>query len=474
MRIIHAILLASLIFLIGLNHPVRIIAQQEDRLVLAFYYTWFDENTWTSTMVPDMPVTPYISRERATIERHVAQAQDAGIDAFVTSWYGPQDESNQTETNFRTLLDVAQGRGFYVTVDFELTSPFYASQADVVAALRYLLDTHAQHPAFLRYGGKPVIFFWRQQSYDVATWAALRQQVDPAHTTLWIAEGLDVAYQDVFDGHHLYNVTWNPPIDPAYTAAKFRRRIDEYNAAHNTRKLWIATAMPGYDDTHVAGRPGSYIQPRDNGAYYRQTWQAAMASRPSMIVINSFNEWREGTMIEPSQTYGDLYLNLTAELAATFKGSAPLPAPPETATTVPLPTSTPVPTEIHVVSPSAESIPSTVEGLRTGTVKPPIATATEIPSPIATFTTTSSPGATLTPTSTPTSTATSTPTSTPTDTPVLTATSLPAPTPTPTVTLRLSATPAATPTPVLDDPSVCSSLLGAAALPLAALFRRRN
>jgi hypothetical protein len=302
-------------------------AQSPERRVLAFYYGWHDEQTWTPEKVPDMPLQPYCSRDLATIERHVAQAQQAGIDAFVMSWWGPPHENNQTETNFRTLLDVAHSQGFYATVDFELTSPFYGSQADVVAALRYLLQTHAQHPAFLRHDGKPVVFFWRQQTYDVSTWSAVRQQVDPGHETLWIAEGVDLAYQDVFDGHHLYNVTWNPPTDPAYTAAKFRKRVDEYNLAHGTRKLWIGTVMPGLDDTHIAGRAGAFVQPRLSGAYYRRTWKAAMASYPDMIIITSYNEWREGTMVEPSVTYGALYLDLTRELSDAFRGQAPAPAP---------------------------------------------------------------------------------------------------------------------------------------------------
>jgi hypothetical protein len=349
MRALGLVLLASWMLLSGLSYPEGRLGQQEERLVLAFYYTWYDKDTWTPSMVPDVPVTPYVSRDRATMERHVAQAQMAGIDAFVVSWWGPREENNQTETNLRTLLDVAQERGVFITVDFELTSPFYAGQADVVAALRYLLDTHARHPAFLRYGGKPLVFFWRQQNYDVATWATLRQQVDPAHSSLWIAEGVDLAYQDVFDGHHLYNITWNPPTDPTYTAAKFRGQVDEYNAVHGTRRLWVATVMPGYDDSHIAGRPGTYSYPRQGGAYYRQTWEAAMASRPKMIIVTSFNEWREGTMIEPSVTYGQLYLDLTAELAAAFKGGPPLPVPTATATRVPAPTAT----AAHTFSPTA-------------------------------------------------------------------------------------------------------------------------
>jgi uncharacterized protein YgiM (DUF1202 family) len=47
-----------------------------------------------------------------------------------------------------------------------------------------------------------------------------------------------------------------------------------------------------------------------------------------MIIINSFNEWPEGTHIEPSDTYGNLYLDITRELVTALKGQAPaVPVP---------------------------------------------------------------------------------------------------------------------------------------------------
>jgi hypothetical protein len=78
--------------------------------------------------------------------------------------------------------------------------------------------------------------------------------------------------------------------------------------------------MPGYDDRQV--RPGTgFARSRDGGDYYLQSWQAAIASQPDWIVINSFNEWPEGTYIEPSQAHGSLYLDLTREWSARFKGA---------------------------------------------------------------------------------------------------------------------------------------------------------
>lgn len=327
-------------------------AQAPERLVLAFYYTWFDEHSWGANKVPDTPAELYVSRDRGAMARHIEQAKAAGIDAFVVSWYGPRVENNQTETNLRALLDEAAARGFRIAVDFEVTSPFYGGAGDVQNGLATLLATHAQHPAYLRSDGKPVIFFWRQQRFSTDTWAAIRAAVDGGRNSLWIEEGVDVSPLSVFDGHHLYSVTWNPPTDMGYTANKFARLVRGKAAALAAPKVYVATVMPGYDDRKT-GRGNAFAVGREGGAYYARSWQAAIGSQPDWIVITSFNEWPEGTYIEPSQAHGSMYLDLTAQWAAAFRGSAPPPvfvaAPkptprPVPATPRPAPTVAPTPT----------------------------------------------------------------------------------------------------------------------------------
>jgi LysM repeat protein len=301
-------------------------ASSGDRLVVAFYYAWYGLDQWAAGRVPDIPAVPYASKDRNAIVRHVEQAQSAGIDAFAVAWYGPRVRNNQTETNFRTMLEVSSQRGFRCTVDFETRSPFYSSQADVVEGLRYLINNHSSHQAFLRYDGKPIIFFWAvsdvfrgQGQSAVDAWASIRQQVDPDHKTLWIADGADIQFLRVFDGHHLYNITWNPPASVYNTLSTWGNRVRSYSAEHGTRELWVATVMPGYNDLFTQDRSGRFSHERRSGAYYRETWQAAIDSAPDLIVITSFNEWLEGTQIEPSVSYGNLYLDLTSELSAAFK-----------------------------------------------------------------------------------------------------------------------------------------------------------
>lgn len=300
-------------------------AQSPDRLVLAFYYTWFDENSWGPGRTPDVPQQPYVSRDPAVMGRQIDQAKGAGIDAFVVSWYGPQVANNQTETNLRLLLDQAAARGFRIAVDVEVAGPFFRGPGDVQAALATLLSTHARHPAYLQHGGKPVVFFWRQQRFSVATWGAIRDAVDGGRSSVWIEEGVDVTLLSVFDGHHLYSVTWNPPADMAYTARKFAQRTRAAAARLGAEKVYVATVMPGYDD-RTTGRRSAFAVGREDGAYYERSWQAAIASEPDWIVITSFNEWPEGTYIEPSQAYGSQYLDLTAHWSAAFRQSSTPPS----------------------------------------------------------------------------------------------------------------------------------------------------
>jgi len=43
--------------------------------LLAFYYGWYDDQTWTSGLSPQMPLIPYRSADPATIARHVGWGQ---------------------------------------------------------------------------------------------------------------------------------------------------------------------------------------------------------------------------------------------------------------------------------------------------------------------------------------------------------------------------------------------------------------
>ena len=416
-RLIRLLLLGLVVCQLGA--PVA--HAQNERLVLAFYYAWFDQATWKSGQLSDQPTQPYDSRDRATIQRHVAQAKSAGIDALVQSWYGPSGgTNNMTESNFATLLDVSAASGLRAAVDFETQGPFFSSAGDVQSALVTLLAGHARHAAYLKVNGKPVVFFWRQQRFGVDAWAAIRQQVDPEHESIWIAEGADLSYLRVFEGIHLYSVAWS--ADPALVLVNFGAKVRKAAQDLGGFRYWVATAMPGYDDTRLRGA-GGFARPRVNGDYYRATFSGAAKSGADWTIVTSFNEWLEGSQIEPSASYGDTYLNLTRDLAAAYRAGAVI-----------------APTVAPAASPTAttENPKGLADSL--GFQAVPTPSASPAPTPTATPTTTASPTCTATSTSTPMPTATASAAASPTL----------QPSPSPTDTPAPSATPPIPPQPGLD------------------------
>jgi hypothetical protein len=311
---------------------------QAAKPVVALYFAWYEQSDWGSGLMSDLPQELYSCGETDTLHRQVQQAHDAGIDAFMVAWTGQEDA--RITGRVQQLLDIAGQYDFKIAVFLDITaSQNWGSAEQVRENLRYAINSFASHPNYLRYGGRPVIGFWAlgsvatfpgMSAYD--TWKQMRQELDPGGWTFWLGEGIDFAYLDIFDGIYFFDITW--AAEPSSALASYSRKLNTYNSGHGTGKPFIATVMAGYDDTRMPNRQTHY-RDRANGDYYRKSWQAAIQYQASMAIITSWNEWYEGSQIEPSQGYGSQYLDLSREWIPQFKsGAAP---PPPTQAPVPTP-----------------------------------------------------------------------------------------------------------------------------------------
>ena len=85
---------------------------------------------------------PYDSLDPELIEAQIRLAQGAGIDGFITSWWGPGEREDK---GFAMLLE-------------------------------YVLETYGGSEAFLRLWGKPVVFVYNAEAHgrDPGFWGGWR------------------------------------------------------------------------------------------------------------------------------------------------------------------------------------------------------------------------------------------------------------------------------------------------------------
>ena len=284
--------------------------------VLAFYYPWYGTNDWNKPLLKDdHPLARYSSDDPAIIAKHIVMAQSAGIDGFVSSWWGPDSYSDK---NLRTLLDLAQKKNFAVTMYFETLTGHGPRDADEIEKwLAFAIERYRGHPAWLNVDGKPVIVLWAAHDVALTTWRDMFARLHARGLdAFYVGEGLCPANLTVWDGIHSYAVFNDPDLANNERIAERSARLTA--SLTGATKLWCATVQPGYDDTRIPGRSGA-VQPRDGGAFYRKTWDAALASDPDWIFITTWNEWWEHTEIEPGEKFGDAYLKITRECAAQWK-----------------------------------------------------------------------------------------------------------------------------------------------------------
>lgn len=301
--------------------------------VWAYYMGfWGGEPSWDmqANVLDDYPqIGKYDSRDPNVAATQIGQAKGAGIDAFLVSWFGLGDQLTTTPV-LNNMLDRAAEQGFSVGAVVDIYDPnFNRDPSGLVDSLKYLVYDRANHPAYLRYNGKPVILFAFQDRLGLTTaqWLDVRSQVDPDHHTLWFAEGLSgcCIYGGAMDGMYAFNIAWNDGGAARYVAEK--------NSVLNAGgTMYLPTIHPGWDESKIAARDhrGNPTSPRarNGGAFLQSTWFGALASQPDVVLAVSWNEFMENSHIEPSVLYGSQSLDTLRPLIANWKASAAAPAAP--------------------------------------------------------------------------------------------------------------------------------------------------
>ncbi len=289
------------------------------RQVFAYYFGWYSSDSWNSSQLLDRPAAPYNSADGGVIGRQIDQAKSAGIDAFVMSWFGPKN-GNLTVGVFNALLDQSAAKGFHAAASVDMGEAGYnATVGEVTNSIRSLVSDRVNHPGYLRYQGKPLIYFWNEHRFSGADWASIRKQTDPDHHTLWVTEGADTSLIPTFDSLYLFNTSWSS--NPLSTANTWARRTLGAGGV-----FYGPTVTPGWNEALLGRSVKTATEDRANGHFLANSFSGAAASGADVILIVSWNEFFEGSYIEPSQKYGTVSLDTLRPLIAAWKSGAPVSA----------------------------------------------------------------------------------------------------------------------------------------------------
>ena len=289
---------------------------QPSTRMAAFYYPWyftpeFDGvwEHWEGSPPEDISsdyypaLGAYSVSDPAVLAQHFAWLRQAGVGLIISSWWG---KYNRSDKALPLMLDIADHYGIKIAFHIEPYSG--RSAANLLRDIRYIYDEYGDHPAFFwtsetsRYspGNQPkgLFFLWATVVSDedrVVSPDYWRETLDTLHAAdpgaIVITDQNDMTWvrESHFDGSYKYGV-----LDADETGYDFARDLP-------LDTWYIAGVNPGFSTKRIGGEAWTET-PRRNGATYQDRWESifALGIEPDMVAVTTFNEWHEGTQIEPA------------------------------------------------------------------------------------------------------------------------------------------------------------------------------
>jgi glycoprotein endo-alpha-1,2-mannosidase len=269
--------------------PVPSVGAEPGVQVTAFYYPWYGNpghdggyRHWqqggmrlpgqlASAFYPVRGL--YSSADSLVLGAQAAEIRTAGIDVLVSSWWG---RGSFEDERLESIQLAADRVGLQVAVHLEPYSD--RTPESTRADVEYLLAR-----------GIGDFYLYGAHERPASEWHVVTE-VDGARI---FAQTTMAGYAAAggFDGLYTYDVL-------VHNGAAFARICA---SAHARNLLCAPSVGPGYHARRAVGDPR--VRPRRAGRTYDAMWRNAIAAAADSVSITSYNEWHEGTQIEPARPY---------------------------------------------------------------------------------------------------------------------------------------------------------------------------
>lgn len=274
-------------------------------------------------------IGPYDSADPDVLEYHTLLMKLAGIDGVIADWYGSEDVNDYAMIHRRTslLFETLQRRGLKFAVCYEDRAlKAMADKRNLTPAqavehgkthLRFCEQNWFGKPTYATWEGKPLLLVFGPDYLSPEQWEAVFSGLrrPPAFFTLHERRPPAIG-----------SFAW-PPMWASKDGVLDARDLDAYLDRFSRQPgAKIACAFPGFHDIYHEAevRPSyGYLDAR-NGETFRHTLDRALALESPVLQIATWNDFGEGTCIEPTHEYGYRYLEAIQEVRRRiFQGRFP-------------------------------------------------------------------------------------------------------------------------------------------------------
>jgi hypothetical protein len=269
-------------------------------------------------------IGPYDSSDPAVLEYHVLLMKLGGIDGMIVDWYGPDNYYDYLINNQRTLdiFNYAQKAGLKFSLCYEDSTIQAEINGGCMNGVCVTADnaiTHAQgemlyaqtnffvYTNFLKWNNQPIFLnFGPQYFYSSADWTSIFSVLNASNQPAFFTENncLAPAGQGAFDWPpmQLSQTNAQSPTEPVLSNAALTGYLAAFDASAAAWPAFVSTAFPRFHDIYAqAGVSPSYgYLPDQSGNTLRETLSRAMTNDSAVIQIATWNDYGEGTIIEPT------------------------------------------------------------------------------------------------------------------------------------------------------------------------------
>ncbi len=267
------------------------------------------------------PLTgPYDSRDDDILEYQALLMKLAGIDGVIVDWYGIEEFWDYGVINRSTqaIFDRMKMAGLLFSVCYEdrtIGLMVDNNQLDVEdvylhgrSVMTYLQNVWFGDETYLKLSGRPVLLTFGPHYFKQSSdWDTLFSVLNPAPLFFTLDNRLPPVAAGAFP--------W-PPMGASTGGVLSATALNNYLAGfYEQAKSWdylVAGAFPGFHDIYNEARLGfsyGYLDPQ-NGATFNNTLRTAVSNRPDIIQIVTWNDYGEGTIVEPTLEFGYQYLEM--------------------------------------------------------------------------------------------------------------------------------------------------------------------